>query len=391
MSPKFFQSQALLRSTMIVPFFKEMIYKAKRADKPFQVVVVHSLSRFSRDALHSELYVRQLGKAGVQLVSITQDIAQDTGGEFIRKVLNVFDEHQSRENAKHVHRAMCENTRQGFWNGSHAPFGYRTVVKERRGNKDKKVLVVDEDEARVVRKVFAMAAGEEGRPVGVKAIASYFNERGILRRGRRFSTGSVHGLLTSTTYYGLHYFNRHDSRNGTPRPPSQWVALEVPAIIDEQTFNAVQGLDAEPRSEAAAASRGERPDLPGRPRALRLLRGRHDPEYRQGRHVPLLLLLAQAEGGHHRLSRACECRWSAWTISSSLRSPSACFTRHTWERCCKPTSAPVRQERTRIASVSPNCATATRMPRRASRGCLGSSSRELWRPRTQAYGSAFSN
>jgi site-specific DNA recombinase len=224
------------------PFFQEMIYKAKRADKPFQVVVVHSLSRFSRDALHSELYVRQLAKVGVQLVSITQDIAQDTGGDFIRKVLNVFDEHQSRENAKHVHRAMCENTRQGFWNGSYAPFGYRAVVKERRGNKDKKVLVVDEDEARVVRKVFAMAAGEEGRPVGVKSIASYFNERGILRRGRRFSTGSVHDLLTSTTYYGVHYFNRRDSRNGTPRPPSQWVALDVPAIIDEPTFNAVRGL-----------------------------------------------------------------------------------------------------------------------------------------------------
>ena len=224
------------------PFFKEMIYKAKRTDKPFQVVVVHSLSRFSRDALHSELYVRQLAKVGVQLVSITQDIAQDTGGDFIRKVLNVFDEHQSRENAKHVHRAMCENTRQGFWNGSYAPFGYRTVVKERRGNKEKKVLVVDEDEARVVRKVFAMAAGEEGRPVGVKSIASYFNERGILRRGRRFSTGSVHDLLTSSTYYGVHYFNRRDSRNGTPRPPSQWVALDVPAIIDEQTFNAVRGL-----------------------------------------------------------------------------------------------------------------------------------------------------
>ena len=43
-----------------------MIYKAKRPDKPFDVVVVHSLSRFSRDTLHSELYIRQLNKAGVE-------------------------------------------------------------------------------------------------------------------------------------------------------------------------------------------------------------------------------------------------------------------------------------------------------------------------------------
>lgn len=224
------------------PVFQEMIYKATRVDKPFDFVVVHSLSRFSRDSLHSELYVRQLRKAGVELVSITQDIGQDASGEFIRKILNVFDEHQSRENAKHVHRAMLENSRQGFWNGSRPPFGYAVVIQERRGNKDKKVLVIYEEEARVVRKMFALAVGTDGRPMGIKAIASYFNERGITRRGRRFSTGGVYDLLTSSTYHGLHYFNRRDSRNGKPRPPSQWVELRVPPIIDEQIFTAVQAL-----------------------------------------------------------------------------------------------------------------------------------------------------
>ena len=224
------------------PVFQEMIYKAKRVDQPYSYVVVHSLSRFSRDALHSELYVRQLRKVGVELVSITQDIGQDASGEFIRKVLNVFDEHQSHENAKHVHRAMCENTRQGFWNGSTPPYGYGLVVAERRGTKDKKVLVIDESEASVVRMIFAMAIGTNGRPVGVKAIASYLNERDIRRKGRKFSTGNVYQTLTSTAYHGLHYFNRRDSRNQVARPPSQWVELAVPAIIDEQTFNAVQGL-----------------------------------------------------------------------------------------------------------------------------------------------------
>ena len=224
------------------PVFQEMIYKAKRVERPFNFIVVHSLSRFSRDAMHSEFYVRQLRKAGVQLVSITQDIGEDAGGEFIRQVLNVFDQHQSRENAKHVHRAMLENARQGFWNGSRPPFGYRVETSERRGNRDKRKLVIDEAEASVVRKMFAMAAGEEGRPAGIKAIASYFNERGVTRRGRRFGTGSVHDLLSSTTYYGIHYFNQTDSRNQQPRPPSQWVAVEVPAIVPEEKFNSIRAL-----------------------------------------------------------------------------------------------------------------------------------------------------
>jgi len=37
------------------PVFQEMIAKATRPEKPLRFVVVHSLSRFCRDTLHSEL------------------------------------------------------------------------------------------------------------------------------------------------------------------------------------------------------------------------------------------------------------------------------------------------------------------------------------------------
>jgi site-specific DNA recombinase len=71
--------------------------------------------------MHSEFYVRKLKRAGVQLVSITQELGQDGHGDLIRKIVNAFDENQSHENAKHTHRAMLENARQGFWNGAVAP------------------------------------------------------------------------------------------------------------------------------------------------------------------------------------------------------------------------------------------------------------------------------
>ena len=60
--------------------------------------------------------------------------------------------------------------------------------------------------------------------------------------GHRWSTGSVHVILSASTYRGLHYFNKRDSRKGTPRPPSQWIAVKVPALVDEQIFDVVQGL-----------------------------------------------------------------------------------------------------------------------------------------------------
>ncbi|MCC5983840.1 MAG: recombinase family protein [Rhodobacteraceae bacterium] len=224
------------------PQFQEMIYAATRTDQPFEVIVVHSLSRFSRDSLQAGIYTRDLDKAGVRLVSITQDLGESELGEFVRKVFHLMDEHQSRENAKHVHRAMLENARQGFWNGAKPPFGYSTKITERRGGRDKKILVIDEGEAAVVRRIFALAAGAEGPPMGVKAIATYLNQRAITRRGRLFSTGSIYDILTSTTYTGVHHFNRNDSRRQRARPPSDWIEVRVPQIVEARDFNTVQAL-----------------------------------------------------------------------------------------------------------------------------------------------------
>lgn len=43
----------------------------------FNVIVVHSYSRFFRDQFQLEFYVRHLAKNGVRLVSITQELGDD--------------------------------------------------------------------------------------------------------------------------------------------------------------------------------------------------------------------------------------------------------------------------------------------------------------------------
>ena len=100
------------------PVFQQMIAEATRNPAPFEAVVVHSLSRFFRDALEFALYERNLNKAGAKLVSITQETSDDPAGGMARRIFNIFDEYQSKENGKHTLRAMQENARQGFSNGS---------------------------------------------------------------------------------------------------------------------------------------------------------------------------------------------------------------------------------------------------------------------------------
>ena len=120
------------------PEFQRMIERASEDDGPFDVIVVHSFSRFFRDAFGLEFYVRKLAKHGVRLVSITQELGDDPAQVMMRQVIALFDEYQSKENAKHVLRSMKENARQGYWNGSRPPFGYKAVEVERRGSRIKK-------------------------------------------------------------------------------------------------------------------------------------------------------------------------------------------------------------------------------------------------------------
>ena len=140
------------------PEFQRMIDAATTKPPAFDVILVHSFSRFFRDQFQLEFYVRRLAKAGVRLVSITQELGDDPMSNMIRQIMALFDEYQSKENAKHTLRAMKENARQGFWNGALPPIGYRIVeASEQRGHRTKKTLEIDPVQAETVRLIFRLA------------------------------------------------------------------------------------------------------------------------------------------------------------------------------------------------------------------------------------------
>jgi DNA invertase Pin-like site-specific DNA recombinase len=96
--------------------FQRMIEAGSSKPAPFDIVLVHSFSRFFRDHFELEFHVRKLAKNGIKLVSITQEIGDDPMHVMMRQMMALFDEYQSKESGKHTLRAMRENARQGFWN-----------------------------------------------------------------------------------------------------------------------------------------------------------------------------------------------------------------------------------------------------------------------------------
>lgn len=227
------------------PEFQRVMETACTDPSPFDVVLVHSQSRFFRDTAGYVVSKRRLEKHGVSLVSITQDFGVGPSADFAETIIAAADALSSAENAKHTSRTMIENARQGFWNGSVAPFGYRTVEAEKRGQKIKKRLEIDEREAATVRQIFKLFLEGDGAkgPFGIKDITSWLNHHGFRnKRGNAFFMSCVHRILTRRTYSGLHHYNQMDSRRHKARPKEEWVAVQVPAIISEAEFNRVQAL-----------------------------------------------------------------------------------------------------------------------------------------------------
>ena len=91
------------------------------------------------------------------------------------------------------------------------PIGYRIVAAEQRGAKTKKKLEIDPLHADTVRLIYRLALEGNGTsgPMGVKAIVSHLNARGIFTRdGGRWGIGQLHRILTRRTYIGEHEFNK---------------------------------------------------------------------------------------------------------------------------------------------------------------------------------------
>jgi site-specific DNA recombinase len=227
------------------PAFQQMIERACDIENAFDVIIVHSYSRFFREAFEQEFYLRKLAKHKVKVVSITQPVGDENEPvhAMMRKVIALFDEYQSKENAKHVIRSMKENARQGFWNGSTVPLGYRLVEVERRGTKIKKKLEVDPVEAEYIKLIYKLYLYGDGTSgaLGIKEVVKWLNRKGYrTRRGQTFGVSAVHKILTNTIYIGENRFNVHSSRTGQRKSDDEVVKVAVPAIVELHMFEQIQ-------------------------------------------------------------------------------------------------------------------------------------------------------
>jgi len=226
------------------PVFQRMLDQATSSKRRFDIICVHSFSRFYRNGAEMELCIRKLRKHGVEVISTTQPTGDDPSQQLMRQIIGIFDEYTSRENGRNVTRAMRESAKQGFWNGATPPLGYRIVAAEHRGSKIKKRLDIDPVEAELVHLIFRLYHEGDGKsgPFGVKETTKWLNEHGYrTRRGSTFGVGPVHKILSNNCYAtGKWPYGRRNSRTGGMHDPSTIVEINIPTIILLEVFEKVQ-------------------------------------------------------------------------------------------------------------------------------------------------------
>lgn len=192
-------------------------------------------SRFARSKTDSAFEKQQLRRAGTKVVYAANDIRAETDeGWLSESIMEVVDELYSRNIAKDTLRSMVKNAEDGFFNGGRVPFGYRVVDAGKRRR-----LEVEEDEAPIVRRIFAAYAGG----AGCKVIAMDMNRAQLLKRGQRWNKTSVALLLKNHRYIGVSVFGRRGHQDRSTRPESEWITTASHApIIDRDTFERVQAI-----------------------------------------------------------------------------------------------------------------------------------------------------
>ncbi|MEW8979937.1 MAG: recombinase family protein [Symbiobacterium sp.] len=243
------------------PQFVRMLQDAKAQPRPFDAVLVWKWDRFARNmedaSMYKALFRRRLG---VELISITQPTPEGAVGQLLERMLDLIAEFQSALTAENVYSTMAYLAEQGRWLGKR-PFGYD--LQDGR-------LVVKPDEAEAVAWAFGMVARRER---SVYAIAESFGMGSLfpatLNRGYRWSPTAVRKMLQNEVYLGRTVWNRRfteiDNLGGTStkvrgfRNQDEWITVENahPAIIDKETFEAVQRVLREQSSRRPRSKRGE--------------------------------------------------------------------------------------------------------------------------------------
>ncbi len=221
--------------------FNRMIEDAA-ADK-FDLVITKEISRFARNTLDSIQFTRQLLHDGVGVFFQNDNINTfDEDSELRLSIMSSIAQDELRKLSSRVKFGHQQAIKSNVVLGNSRIFGY---------TKDGGRLVIDEEQAAMVRELFELYATDE---YSMKQIETIFWNKGYRNlNSKKIAHSTMSNMIANPKYKGYYVGNKVKvvdmfSKKQKFLPPEEWVMFKdetgqiVPAIVSEELWEAANAV-----------------------------------------------------------------------------------------------------------------------------------------------------
>ncbi len=222
-------------------------------------IIVKDMSRFGREYLEIANYIEKVFPfLGVRFISVNDNLDTKDGiksdQSYEIAIKNIFNDLYAKDISKKIKASKEIKMKQGSFIGAMAPYGYKVDKID-----GKRVLVMDEKAADVVRLIFYMAGqGKSNMQIARELTKTYTTPDEYKRTGKIFKDKEdtkqwdisyISKMLSDEVYIGnliqRVYSNRHDpSRKSKFRDKEDWIITENThkGLIDKTTFENIREI-----------------------------------------------------------------------------------------------------------------------------------------------------
>ena len=222
----------------------------------FELILVTAPDRLARKYVHQVLLIEELKKLGCDIQFLERPMQEDDPhDQLLLQIRGAVAEYERNLIADRMRRGRQAKLRAGRllpW--TRAPYGY---ILDPERPRDPNRVRIDPVKANIVRQIFAWYTDPE-TTTSLHRVVTRLNEQQIpTPHGvKRWNPSTVRGILHSPSYAGIAYsgrtrpiparrrksallpVGRGESIRSTS--PDEWIAVSVPAIIDQEMFDTAQ-------------------------------------------------------------------------------------------------------------------------------------------------------
>jgi DNA invertase Pin-like site-specific DNA recombinase len=217
------------------PAFQRMMQDVQ--NKRINLLLVKDLSRIGRNYLEvGRLTEETLPALGCRFIALNDSVDTQFDDNDMAVYRNLFNEFYSKDTSKKVRAVKKSLMERGLFLGTYAPFGYM------KDPKDKHRLIIDNETAPIVRRMFQMrASGHSFRSIATTFNAErvtpprdmYYNRKGTqstYKTNNLWSDTCVKVILRNEVYIGHMVQGKRCSQSYkthklVPKPEEQWIRV----------------------------------------------------------------------------------------------------------------------------------------------------------------------